>query len=535
MGRTVKLAVPAILLIAVMVIVLSQFTAASGGGGQSSMYATFWSLVPPLVAIVLALITREVYSSLFVGILVGGLFYADFSPALALEGIIGILIDWNDAAIMLFLVALGILLVLMNKAGGSGAYARWAVKRIKTKRGAQFATIGLGILLFVDDYFNCLTVGNIMMPLTDRHKVSRAKLAYIVDCTAAPICIIAPVSSWAAAVAANISGEAGLNGFTLFVRSIPYNFYALLTILMMVYLTAVKFDFGPMARQEKLAENKGDLFGGLGDEYASVTTEDNRKGKVYDLVLPVLVLIASCIFGLLYTGGLFEGGVGIYEAFGDCDAPVGLAMGSLIALIFTFLLYIPRKVISFKQFTDSLPEGFRRMVPALLILTLAWTLAGLCRDGLGAKGFVEGTLGSNPQFGILLPAIFFLIAMGVSFSTGTSWGTFAILIPIVVSIFPESSELILVGIAACLAGAVFGDHVSPISDTTIMSATGAQCNLILHVTTQMPYALLAAAVSFVGFVLAGVIQSAWVVLPICAALLLAVLVVIKLKTEKPKA
>lgn len=503
---------------------------------QSSMYATVWALVPPVVAIVLALITKEVYISLFVGIVAGGLFYANFNPGRAVVAITTVMIEkvgdsWN-AGILIFLVMLGIIVALMNKAGGSAAYGAWASGRIKGKTGALLSTVALGIIIFVDDYFNCLTVGSVMQPVTDKYKISRAKLAYIIDATAAPVCIIAPISSWAAAVTSSTTGD--VDGFALFIRAIPYNFYALLTILFMVAITAMKFDYGPMKKYEAMAA-KGDLFGGTGDEYGSSGEAPSAKGKVYDLILPILVLIGACITSMVYTGGFFDG-VGFIEAFANCDPSVGLPLGSLIALIFTFLLYIPRRVITFRQFADSLPEGFRQMVPALLILAFAWTLGGFCSDYLGAGEFVGGMVAGNAAAGALLPAIMFLIALGLSFATGTSWGTFAILIPIAQAVFPgEMTTILVITISAVLAGAVCGDHCSPISDTTIMASTGARVNHIIHVSSQMPYAMTVAAISLVCFILAGIIQNAWIVLPIGMVLTLGTLFVIKRMMANGKA
>jgi Na+/H+ antiporter NhaC len=417
---------------------------------------------------------------------------------------------------------------LMNKAGGSAAYGKWASQRIKTKKGALLSTFGLGALIFVDDYFNCLTVGSVMMPVTDKQRVSRAKLAYIIDATAAPICIIAPISSWAAAVTSSTTGD--IDGFAVFLASIPYNLYALLTIAMIIVITAMGLEYGPMKRHEQMAED-GDLFGGTGNEYATADTQANTRGKVIDLVLPVLVLIASCIIGMIYTGGFFEGET-FRNAFANRDASVGLALGSLIAVLFTFVLYIPRKVLSFNEFASCLPDGFRQMVPALLILSLAWTISGLCNDRLGAGAFVGSMVSGNATASALLPAILFLIALGLAFATGTSWGTFGILIPIAMAIFPGMSEILIISISAVLAGAVCGDHISPISDTTIMASTGAQCNHIVHVSTQIPYALLVAAISFVGFILAGFLRNWIVPLAVGLVLLVAVLLVIRYLTQR---
>ena len=513
------------------------FAGEGGAAYQSSMYGQFWSLLPPVIAIVLALITKEVYVSLFVGIVAGALFYADFNPVRASTAVIEMftakLGSPFNVGIVIFLVVLGILVVLMNKAGGSAAYGRWASKRIHSKRGAQLSTFALGCLIFVDDYFNCLTVGSVMMPVTDKQKISRAKLAYIIDATAAPVCIIAPISSWAAAVTTSAKGT-GIDGFKVFLQSIPYNFYALLTIIMVVAISLMQFDFGLMKKYEQMAA-EGDLFGGAGNEYASQGEDEvSAKGSVLDLILPVVVLISLCIIGMIYTGGFFEG-VPFVEAFANSDASFGLALGSLITLIFTFFWYLLRRVLTFRQFTDSLPEGFRQMVPAILILTFAWSLSGFCKDGLGAGEFVSGLVSGNAGVSFLLPAILFLIALGLAFATGTSWGTFGILIPIVLAIFPDMTEIMIISISACLAGAVAGDHMSPISDTTIMASTGAQSNHIAHVSTQLPYALLVAGISFFGYVLAGIIQNPLVVLVICALLLVGVLFLIRAQSRKAEA
>ncbi len=515
--------------------------AAGEGEYQSSFYATIWSLLPPVVAIVLALITKEVYISLFIGIVAGGLLYANFSPVLTTTSVMEMFIgqigsSWN-VGILFFLVVLGIMVALMNKAGGSAAYGQWASQRIKSKRGALLSTFALGVLIFVDDYFNCLTVGSVMSPVTDKHKISRAKLAYIIDATAAPVCIIAPISSWAAAVASY--AEEG-QGFTLFLQAIPYNFYALLTIVFVVGLSLMNFDFGLMRRYEHMAQ-EGDLYGGTGDEYGTVDAP-NPRGKVIDLILPVVVLIVCCVIGMIYTGGFFEG-ASFVDAFAGSDASLGLSMGSLVALVLTFLFYVPRKVLSFKDFASCLPEGFRQMVPAIMILCLAWTIGGFCRDALGAGEFVGNLVAGNQIAVTFIPAIFFLIAAGLAFATGTSWGTFGILIPIALAVFAQTgdtSSLSTISISAILAGAVCGDHISPISDTTIMASAGARVNHIIHVSTQMPYAVVVAAISFVCFILAGVIQNVFIVLPIGIVLVVAALLIIKkgttprLSTEKKK-
>ena len=506
----------------------------------SRMYATGWSLVPPLVAIILALITKEVYSSLFVGIVVGGLFYTNFNVK---DAFLTIFTDATDGGmatkiagnvgILVFLVVLGILVALMNKAGGSAAYGRWATGAIKTRRGALLSTFALGVLVFVDDYFNCLTVGSVMRPVTDTHKISRAKLAYIIDATAAPICIIAPISSWAAAVAGVVEG---VNGLDLFIHAIPYNFYALLTIIAMLTLTITNTDFGPMLAHERNAQLDGDLY--TTDARPFKDKADNKpvgNGKVIDLVLPVIVLIFCCIIGMIYTGGFFDG-ESFVDAFANCDSATGLMLGSIAALLITFVLYIPRKVLRFREFMDCLPEGFKAMVPAILILTFAWTLSGVT-GLLGADVFVAGLLeGSKGVVQMLIPVIVFCIAIFLAFATGTSWGTFGILLPIVVPIMDPGSELLIITVAATLAGAVCGDHCSPISDTTIMASTGAQCDHINHVSTQLPYALTVAAVSAINYVLAAVIQNWFVNLPIAiVSMIVTVLVIRKIyaKQELP--
>ena len=473
------------------------------------MYATFWALVPPIVAIALALITKEVYSSLFIGILVGGLFYSGFNFEGTLvhifnEGLIAQLSDAYNVGILIFLVFLGIMVCLMNKAGGSAAFGKWASAHIKSRVGVQLATILLGCLIFIDDYFNCLTVGSVMRPVTDRENVSRAKLAYLIDATAAPVCIIAPISSWAAAV----SGFApeGTNGLMLFINAIPYNYYALLTIIMMVSMTIMKIEYGPMALHEMNAKN-GDIF-----TVAPVTADSDDKvegkGAVVDLVFPIVSLIISCVIGMIYTGGFFSG-ESFVDSFANSDASVGLVLGSFVAMFITIAFYIIRGVLKFHGCMSCITEGFRAMVPAITILCLAWTLKGMT-DSLGAAeyvaGVVENSAGSLLNF---LPAIIFLIACGLAFATGTSWGTFGILIPITLKVFPLESgnPLAIICVSACMAGAVCGDHCSPISDTTIMSSAGAQCDHIAHVSTQMPYAMTAAAVSFVTYIVAGFVKN----------------------------
>ena len=494
-----------------------------------SMYATIWALVPAFVAIILALITKEVYSSLFLGILVGGIFYSGFNFEGTINhvfqnGFIGVLSDSYNVGILIFLVILGAMVSMMNKAGGSAAFGRWAATHIKSRIGAQLATILLGCLIFIDDYFNCLTVGSVMRPVTDKHKISRAKLAYLIDATAAPICIIAPISSWAAAVTGFVPGE---DGFSVFIRAIPYNFYAILTIVMMVVLVVSKMEYGPM-KQHTLNALKGDLHStpaGAADKFEE-DVAGNPNGKVMDLILPVVALIVCCIIGMIYTGGFFDG-VGIIEAFSGCDASVGLAYGSFFGLVFTIIFYMARRVLSFKDCMSSLPEGFKAMVPAILILTMAWSLKSMT-DSLGAAPYVEALVkGSAAGLKNFLPAIVFLVGCVLAFASGTSWGTFGILIPIVVDAFAADQTMMIIAISACMAGAVCGDHCSPISDTTIMASAGAQSNHINHVNTQLPYAITVAAVSFVTYIVAGFVKSAWIALPVGIVLMVATLLVLR--------
>lgn len=494
-----------------------------------AMYATFWGLVPPLVAIVLALITKEVYSSLFVGILAGGIFYSGFSfegtvNHIFQNGFIGVLSDRYNVGILVFLVILGTLVSMMNKAGGSAAFGRWASLHIKSRVGAQMATILLGCMIFVDDYFNCLTVGSVMRPVTDKHQVSRAKLAYLIDATAAPVCIIAPISSWAAAVTGFVEGA---DGFSLFIRAIPYNFYALLTIFMMIALTAMKFEYGSMKQHELNALN-GDLHSApknAADEFES-EGKVNPDGKVMDLIIPVASLIVCCVIGMIYTGGFFDG-VGLIEAFSNSDASVGLAYGSFFGLIITILLYMARRVLSFKECMNSLPDGFKAMVPAILILTMAWSLKAMT-DSLGAAEFVADFINTYAKGMVnFLPAIIFLVGCLLAFASGTSWGTFGILIPIVVDAFSGDQTMMIIAISACMAGAVCGDHCSPISDTTIMASAGAQSNHINHVNTQLPYVVTVAAVSFVTYIIAGFVKTAWIALPAGLILMFVTLLILK--------
>lgn len=499
------------------------------------LYGTIWSLLPPVVAIVLALITKEVYSSLFIGIVIGGLFYSDFSfegtfNHVLSGGIISVLSDSYNVGILVFLVVLGAMVCMMNKAGGSAAFGRWAKTHIKSRIGAQLCTILLGCLIFIDDYFNCLTVGSVMRPITDEHNVSRAKLAYLIDATAAPVCIIAPISSWAAAVTGFVEGE---DGFALFIRAIPYNYYALLTIAMMIVITIAKIDYGPMRKHEDNAILYNDLYTTPDRPYADAEKEivENDKAKVMDMVLPVVVLIIFCIIGIMYSGGFFSG-TGFIESFSSSDASVGLSVASVFALIFAVIYYMGRRVLSFRECMDSVPEGFKAMVPAILILTFAWSLKAMT-DSLGAAPYVAGVIQSSAESLMnFLPAIIFLIGCGLSFATGTSWGTFGVLIPIVVAAFEGSDEtMMIISISACMAGAVCGDHCSPISDTTIMASAGAQCNHINHVNTQLPYAITVAVVSFFCYIIAGFLKSV-LALPIAILLMIGTLLVIRQITGK---
>lgn len=530
-----KKIIPLLLLLTVMVLAFAMPAFAEEGGDEyrSNVYGTFWALLPPIIAISLALITKEVYSSLFIGIICGALLHANFNllnayTAMFSEGFISALADSWNVGILIFLVILGAIVSLMNKAGGSAAYGEWARQKIRSRKGAMLATFGLGVLIFVDDYFNCLTVGNVMRPITDKNRVSRAKLAYVVDATAAPICMIAPISSWAAAVTGVVEGY---NGFELFIRAIPYNLYSLLTMAMIVIITLMGLDYGPMRKHEENAIRTGDVYTTPDRPYAGQDGEVAAgKGKVRDLVIPVLILIVLCVAGMVYTGGILEG-ASIKDAFANCDASLGLSLGSALALIIVIIYFILRKVLTFNECMACFPEGFKAMVPAILILTFAWTLSGIT-GLLGAKEFVSGLFaGSAAGLKMLLPAMVFAVAVGMSFATGTSWGTFGILLPIVVAVGLEP-ELLVISVSACLAGAVCGDHCSPISDTTIMSSTGAMCNHINHVETQLPYALTVAAVSFVGYIIAGLVQSAWIVLPLSMAMLFGVLYSIKLSQGK---
>nr|WP_306557335.1 Na+/H+ antiporter NhaC family protein [Blautia sp.] len=503
---------------------------------QPALYATIWALLPPLVAIVLALITKEVYSSLFVGIVVGALIYSGFKfegtvTQIFEGGIIKVLSDSYNVGILIFLVILGSVVCMMNKAGGSAAFGRWASKKIHTRVGAELAAIILGILIFIDDYFNCLTVGSVMRPVTDRHHVSRAKFAYLIDATAAPVCIIAPISSWAAAVSGFVEGQDGL---AIFVRTIPYNFYAILTIVMMVGMVLMKTEFGAMRTHEINALN-GDLYTTSARPYENATDDEtpNPRGKVIDLVIPIVMLVICCVISMIYTGGFFSG-TDFVTAFSQSDASTGLAMGSAFGLVFAIIFYMIRRVVNFRDCMGCIPEGFKAMVPAIMILTFAWTLKAMT-DSLGAAVFVEEAMRSVAGgIEVILPAIIFLVGCGLAFATGTSWGTFGILIPIVVAVFEKSSpEMMIISMSACMAGAVCGDHCSPISDTTIMASAGAQCDHVTHVSTQLPYALLAAAVSFVTYIVAGFVKTAWIALPVGIVLMLIVLFVIKMMNPMP--
>ena len=533
------------LLTLVFMVVLSITAFAEGEAEYVSKFAeTAWSLLPPVIAIGLALITKEVYSSLFAGILVGGLFYANFNLELTMthvlsDGFIASISDSYNVGILLFLIILGALVSMMNKAGGSAAFGRWASTKIKSRVGAQLCTIVLGVLIFIDDYFNCLTVGSVMRPVTDKNNISRAKLSYLIDATAAPVCIIAPISSWAAAVA-GFAQDSGMNGIQLFISAIPYNFYAILTIVMMVTIALMKFDFGPMKKHEDNAKN-GDLFTtvkSLADDVQEGNV--NPKGKVIDLILPVVILIIACVLGMIYSGGFFTAGEEGYRsfitAFSNSDASVGLFYGSFITMIIAIVFFMARRVLSFKECMESIPDGFKAMVPAIMILVCAWTLKTMT-DSLGAPAFIEGIVKSSAgSFMNFLPAIIFLIAVGMSFATGTSWGTFGILIPIVLMVFGfDKGAITIVAISACMAGAVCGDHCSPISDTTIMASAGAQCDHINHVSTQLPYALTVAAVSFVSYIIAGFVPNAWIVLPISIVLMIGTILVLKAVLGKKEA
>ena len=496
---------------------------------------TWWALIPPLLAIILAFITKEVYSSLFIGVAVGALLYSGFHPWDSFVNFFEIMKNSMNLNILIFDVLLGMIIVLMAKSGGSAAYGKWAGTKIRTKRSALLATMGLGVLIFVDDYFNCLTVGSVMRPVTDQQKVSRAKLAYIIDATAAPVCIIAPISSWAAAVNSYVPADAGISGFQLFLRTIPYNLYAILTLVMVFFICFTGFDFGLMKKHEDNAA-KGDLFTSGGDEFEQVSEDEvNPGGKVMDLVLPVAVLIVSAIGAMIYTGYL-GGAKDIITAFSGCDAETSLIFATMVTIFFMMLLYLPRKVVDFKGFMESLIEGFKLMIPAITILIFAWSLKGI-GDAMGLAEFVGGIVGENASASIFIPVVLFAVAIFLSFSTGTSWGTFAILVPIATGMFAgnTSLEMMIISVSAVLAGAVCGDHVSPISDTTVMSSAGAQSNHLNHVSTQMQYAAIVAGVCMVGYIIAALTKIWWLTLGISLLILLAILMGMKIVLSKRQA
>ena len=524
--------------LAAALLCVPAFAAEEGAEAVNSMYGTFWALVPPIIAITLALITKEAYSSLFIGVLVGALFSCEFAPVATLDmiindGLVAAIAD--NAGIFLFLVLLGIIVALVNAAGGSAAFGRWAEKNIRSRVGAQLATFLLGVLIFIDDYFNCLTVGSVMRPVTDRHQISRPKLAYLIDATAAPICMIAPISSWAAAVSSTAEDlDIGISGIQLFIRAIPYNLYSLMTFAFIIALTLMKFDYGPM-RKFEIKAAQGDLSMLEG----SVNEEGSSRGRVIDLLIPVLVLIAACTVGMIYVGGFFGtdawGGTDcagdFVAAFGNTNAFIGLPWGSIIALVLTVIYLVARRVVSFKDAMACVPKGFQAMISPIIILTLAVSLKTTITS-LGAADYVHDIMeGAAAFLYAMLPAVIFVVACVLAFASGTSWGTFGILIPIVTAIFPASSELLIIGISACCAGAVMGDHCSPISDTTIMSSAGAQCNHIEHVSTQIPYVVTVAAVCFVGFIVAGFAQNVFITWIVSLALLLGTLFVIRRVTR----
>ncbi|MBE6769380.1 MAG: Na+/H+ antiporter NhaC family protein [Ruminococcaceae bacterium] len=539
---TAKKIIPKVLIVAFVVAfgALCAFT-----GDITNPVGTLWSLFPPVVAIGLALLTKEVYSSLLVGILVGGLLATNFNPIHTLDSVVTTgFIDSvsGTAGIFAFLVFLGIIVALLNKAGGSRAFGNWAAKHVKGKIGAALATFAFGVLIFIDDYFNCLTVGAVMRPVADKAKISRSKLAYLIDATAAPICMIAPISSWAAAVSSYAPDGEGL---AMFIKAIPYNFYSLLTFVFIIALTLMKFDFGPMKLHEANAEN-GDLF--TTGEHVSESTDEldcSPKGKVIDLIIPIVALIGICVFSLFYVGRCmgeewvfasanYDPSLNFVDAFANTDATVGLPWGGLVALVVIMIYFIARRLVTFKEAMECIPKGFIAMVPAILILTMATALKNMT-GLLDSDAFVNNALANASTLNNFLPAIIFLVACAIAFATGTSWGTFGILIPIVLSIFPAGSLVGTIGMSACLAGAVCGDHCSPISDTTIMSSAGAQCNHINHVSTQLPYAITVAAISFVNFLAAPFIANPWVSLAIGVVMTVAVLFVIKLATSKKAA
>lgn len=525
--------------LAMLIVMCGSLFAFAEGGEEyvPQLYGTFWSLVPPIVAIALALITKEVYSSLFMGIVIGGILYAIGSPDYNLfegtfrhvlyDGIIGNLSDSYNVGILVFLVILGAIVCLMNKSGGSAAFGRWAQEHIHSRVGAQLATVALGVLIFVDDYFNCLTVGSVMRPITEGHKVSKAKLAYLIDATAAPVCIIAPISSWAAAVSGFV-GEG--EGFKVFISAIPYNYYALLTLFFMIGITILRIDYGPMKKHEENAILHNDIYTTPERPYADAEMEasDDGKGKVIDLVIPVIILIVFCIGGIMYSGGFFSGENGFIDAFANSDAAAGLSLGSVLAMILIVIYFMFRRTIKFTEAMESIPDGFKAMVAAILILTMAWTIKTMT-DSLGAAGYVAGLVESGAEsFMNFLPAVVFLVGCGLAFATGTSWGTFGVLIPIVMAVFEGYDPTMeVISISACMAGAVMGDHCSPISDTTIMSSAGAQCYHINHVSTQIPYACTVAAVSVVCYIIAGFVRNAAISLVIAFVLMALVLLILK--------
>lgn len=532
-----------VLLLGLCIVMLLGMTCFAAEEGESFAYHTLWAALPPVIAIGLALITKEVYSSLFLGIAVGAAMYANFNFMGTIthifdDGIIANLSDSFNVGILIFLVILGTMVQLMNTAGGSAAFGKWSITRIKSRVVAQLSVVALGCLIFIDDYFNCLTVGSVMRPLADKHKISRAKLAYLIDATAAPVCIIAPISSWAAAVTGFVDGVDGLD---LFISAIPYNYYALLTIFMMVTMAIMKVEYGPMATHEKNAIEKGDIYTTPDRPYADAdNTPVSSKGKVIDLVFPIVLLIVMCVIGLVYTGGFFSGDCGFAEAFSNSDASLGLTYGSFFALVITFVWYMVRKILTFRQMMDLIPEGFKAMVPAILILTFAWSLKSMT-DSLGLKDYIAGIVaGFSDGMISMLPAVIFIIGCIMSFATGTSWGTFGVLIPIVVAAFVEegvgikagNEALVTILVSACMAGAVCGDHCSPISDTTIMASAGAQCNHINHVQTQLPYAISCAAISFVCYIIAGFVQNAVICLIIAFAIMAGFLFVAKMLHKK---
>ena len=527
--RKVSVTLAALVAILVFLVIAALVTNAE------TIQQTAWALVPPIIAITLALVTKEVYSSLLVGILTGGLLFSGFSfegtvNHVFSDGFVAVLSDGYNVGILIFLVILGVIVQLMNRTGGSAAFGNWAANKIKSRKGAQLSTILLGCLIFIDDYFNCLTVGSVMRPVTDKHKVSRAKLAYLIDATAAPVCIIAPISSWAAAVSGFVEGK---NGMTLFLQAIPYNYYALFTIVMMVMLVVMKVDYGPMYKHEYNAVNNDDLYTTPDRPYANaVDAAKITGGKVADMLVPIITLVVCCTVGMIWTGGFFEG-TGFIDSFANSDASVGLAVGAAFALAITMVYYLFRKVLSFEKMMECVPEGFKQMVPAILILTFAWTLKAMT-DSLGAKEFVAALIEGNAAGLVnLLPCIIFLIAVGLSFATGTSWGTFGILIPIVVNAFSATDyRMMIIAMSACMAGAVCGDHCSPISDTTIMSSAGAQCNHLNHVSTQLPYALTCAGVAAVTYIIAGFTRNAVISFILGLVILAMVMYVLKTRTMR---